>query len=187
MLNDMPLDWAGRLFLHPLHQETFGTLVSLIANLRQCREYADYYDFQQDLLTKVIEVQAHRSACRRVAHRLRTGKSVPPDAPALRSREDVNDPANWELEADVCERVDRQLRSIADALAWRVFNYDRRVMVALSRNDSPGPMVGKDGRAAEQRAGTTATLHSLRHTAAYQMAEDPALPLTSLFFSSFGL
>ncbi len=27
------------------------------------------------------------------------------------------------------------------------------------------------------RAGTTATLHSLRHTAAYRMAEDPALPL----------
>jgi site-specific recombinase XerD len=28
-----------------------------------------------------------------------------------------------------------------------------------------------------QRAGTAATLHSLRHTAAYRMAEDPALPL----------
>jgi len=31
-----------------------------------------------------------------------------------------------------------------------------------------------------QRAGTTATLHSLRHTAAYRMAEDPALPLTDV-------
>jgi integrase len=30
------------------------------------------------------------------------------------------------------------------------------------------------------RAGTTATLHSLRHTAAYRMAEDPALPLTDV-------
>jgi integrase len=34
-----------------------------------------------------------------------------------------------------------------------------------------------------QRAGTTATLHSLRHTAAYRMAEDPGLPLTDV--SSF--
>jgi site-specific recombinase XerD len=32
------------------------------------------------------------------------------------------------------------------------------------------------------RAGTTATLHSLRHTAAYRMAEDPALPLTDVQF-----
>jgi site-specific recombinase XerD len=30
------------------------------------------------------------------------------------------------------------------------------------------------------RAGTTATLHSLRHAAAYRMAEDPALPLTDV-------
>jgi len=31
-----------------------------------------------------------------------------------------------------------------------------------------------------RRAGTTATLHSLRHTAAYRMAEDPTLPLTDV-------
>jgi integrase len=31
-----------------------------------------------------------------------------------------------------------------------------------------------------ERAGTTATLHSLRHTAAYRMAEDPTLPLTDV-------
>ena len=31
-----------------------------------------------------------------------------------------------------------------------------------------------------QRAGTSATLHSLRHTAAYRMAEDPDLPLTDV-------
>lgn len=29
-------------------------------------------------------------------------------------------------------------------------------------------------------AGTSATLHALRHTAAYRMAEDPALPLTDV-------
>jgi len=31
-----------------------------------------------------------------------------------------------------------------------------------------------------QQAGTSATLHGLRHTAAYRMAEDPALPLTDV-------
>ena len=33
-----------------------------------------------------------------------------------------------------------------------------------------------------ERAGTAATLHSLRHTAAYRMAEDPGLPLTDVQF-----
>jgi site-specific recombinase XerD len=32
------------------------------------------------------------------------------------------------------------------------------------------------------QAGAAATLHSLRHTAAYRMAEDPALPLTDVQF-----
>jgi len=31
-----------------------------------------------------------------------------------------------------------------------------------------------------QKAGSAATLHALRHTAAYRMAEDPALPLTDV-------
>ncbi|MFC6868005.1 site-specific integrase [Haloechinothrix salitolerans] len=31
-----------------------------------------------------------------------------------------------------------------------------------------------------QQVGTNATLHSLRHTAAYRMAEDPDLPLTDV-------
>jgi integrase len=33
-----------------------------------------------------------------------------------------------------------------------------------------------------EQAGTRATLHSLRHTAAYRMAEDPGLPLTDVQF-----
>ncbi len=35
---------------------------------------------------------------------------------------------------------------------------------------------------AAQAAGSTATLHALRHTAAYRMAQDPALPLTDVQF-----
>jgi integrase len=35
---------------------------------------------------------------------------------------------------------------------------------------------------ASQKAGSSATLHALRHTAAYRMAEDPALPLTDVQF-----
>ncbi len=150
LLNDMPLERANQLFMHPLHQDAFRHLVELIVSLRQCRTYEDYYHFQQELLGKVLAVQEHRGACTRVATRLRKHRGVPADAPELRSDTDPNDTESWKLEADVCERVDRQLRSIADALAWRVFNYDRQVIVALSRNDPAGPMAGKKGLAAER-------------------------------------
>jgi len=150
LLNDMPLDRANRLYLHPIHQDTYKTLVSLIANLRQCRSFEDFHHFQQTLLEEILKIQGHGQACARVAKRLRKGRTVPADAPELRSGEDIHDPGSWELEADVCERVERQLRSIADALAWRVFNYDRPVIVALSRNELAGPMIGKEGLEAER-------------------------------------
>ena len=150
LLNEMSIERSNQLFLHPIHQDAYRDLIQLIADLRQCRSYEDYYHFQQNLLSKVLAVQEHRASCTRVARRLRMRRSVPTDAPDLGSNADRNDPEAWELEVAVCERVDRQLRSVADALAWRVFNYDRRVIVALSRNDPPGPMVGKEGREAEQ-------------------------------------
>ncbi|MBB5808823.1 hypothetical protein F4560_008591 [Saccharothrix ecbatanensis] len=126
-----------------------SAVLQLITSLRQCRCAEDYFHFQQNLLTQVLAVQGHRAGCRRVAKLLQQGKKVPTDAPELRSNEPAASHQTWTLEADVCERVDRQLRSIADALAWRVFNYDRRVIIALSRNQHPGPMVGKKGLTAE--------------------------------------
>jgi hypothetical protein len=142
LLNDMPPDWAGRVFLHPIHQDAFRDAVQLIAGLRQCSNYRDYYHFQQELLGKVLEVQEHRGACRRMAIRLRRGKARPADAPGLQSREDPDDPNSWELEADVCERVDRQLRSIGDALAWRVF---RPTSAAISEVPCPGTAARRIG------------------------------------------
>jgi hypothetical protein len=120
-------------------------------DLRRCQAFEDYYHFQQGLLGKVLAVQEHRRACTRVVRRLRRGESIPPDAPELHTGADLNELDPWELEIAVCERVDRQLRSIADALAWRVFNYDRQVIVALSRNDPSGQMAGKEGLETERR------------------------------------
>lgn len=139
----MPLERANRIYLHPLHQESYGVLVQLIIELRACREYEHFYAFQQDLLERVLAIQRHRFGCARVASLLQQGKRVPADAPELRSEEDRNNPDTWLLEADVCERVDRQLRSVADAMAWRLFSFDRQAIIALSRNQHPGPMVGK--------------------------------------------
>ncbi len=51
------------------------------------------------------------------------------------------------------------------ALGWRV-----------SANTVAKLMVGR----VNADAGTSATLHALRHTAAYRMAQDPALPLTDV-------
>lgn len=150
LLNDMPLGWAAKVMNHPSQKDAYSDLVELITELRSCRTYRDYSRFQEQPLEKVLTVQEHRRVCRGVAKRLREGKALPPTAPTVRSTGDLSDPQTWDLEMDVCERVDRQLRSIADALAWRVISYDRRVVVALSHNDPSGQMAGKVGLQAER-------------------------------------
>ncbi len=112
----MPPERARQVSAHTLVQDTYYALPELIAGLRRCQAYEDYYHFQQELLEKVLAVQEHSAACTRVVRRLRSHKSVPADAPELRSGADPNELDAWELEIAVCERVDRQLRSVADAL-----------------------------------------------------------------------
>src|ERR1700689_2811536 len=51
----------------------------------------------------------------------------------------------------------------------------RRPMRPLSYHAAP-----RRFERVNKKAGTSATLPSLRHTAAYRMAEDPALPLTDV-------
>jgi hypothetical protein len=51
----------------------------------------------------------------------------------------------WQLEVVVWDRCVRQLRAVGDALAWRLFDFDRRFILALSRNAPPGPMVNTEG------------------------------------------
>lgn len=73
------------------------------------------------------------------------------------------------FERDVCARLARQLRSVGDALAWRVFGFHRPFILALSRNDQSGLMYGAEGLRAErervERAwsedGVFALLHDL--------------------------
>lgn len=50
----------------------------------------------------------------------------------------------------MCERIARQYMCIGDALAWRVFGFERKYIIALSQNAPPGVMAGKEGLAAER-------------------------------------
>lgn len=45
----------------------------------------------------------------------------------------------------MAERISRQLASVGDALAWRVYRYDRRAIIALSSNQQSGPFLHRKG------------------------------------------
>jgi hypothetical protein len=95
-------------------------------------------------------VESDRGGLQQAIKRIRAGKQPHPDAPAPQAGLDVTRLETWQLELEVCNRVIRQLRCVGDALAWRVFGFDRRHIIARCRNQSPGLMVGKEGLTAER-------------------------------------
>lgn len=87
----------------------------------------------------------------------------------------------------------QQLPASSDAFVWlRLYQVEMDGLIPMGRRQPLWWTLRRPARpltyhAAHRmfervniRAGTHATLHSLRHTAAYRMAEDPALPLTDV-------
>jgi hypothetical protein len=140
-----------------------------LVNLGTVGELLDIFDAAGSDAVSLLDIQAHlfrasyraqRAAgdIRRARKRLQDGKA--PGWPVEHDAEITAltrpewqlrcDPAtcadqDWAAELRVAERVVRQLKSVGDALAWRVFRYDRRAIIALSSNSPPGPFVGKKG------------------------------------------
>jgi hypothetical protein len=136
--------------MHPRHHVAQHTLVELIEQLRACSNVDEGYAFQQVLLKEVLAVEEDRNALSWAVKRMHAGKSPQAGAPEPQCGLDPAAPETWQLEHDVCERVARQYRCVGDALAWRVFGFERRYILALCRNQSPGVMAGKEGLVAEQ-------------------------------------
>jgi hypothetical protein len=136
---------SGVLMKHPAQQANLSRISQLISWLRSCKEVGDFYEFQWHLGGYIYEVDERRAQCSRIIKRLRRGQSLPADMPPLPPSGDPVQLKTWELEAYVYERLARQLRTVGDGLAWRCFGYDRRMILTLSRNPSPGPIFNKQG------------------------------------------
>jgi hypothetical protein len=153
---------------HPRHEAAQKSLPELIRQLRQCANVQEGCDLQQELLGQVLAVETDRNAFSHAVKRMRAGKPPQAGAPEPQSALDRALVETWQLEHDVCERVARQYRCVGDALAWRVFGFQRKQIIALCQNAPPGVMAGKKGVAAElalvgqaRAAGQFAILHDL--------------------------
>ncbi|MEU3520922.1 hypothetical protein ABZ770_37650 [Streptomyces sp. NPDC006654] len=157
------------MMVHPRHQAMQPVLAQLIQQLRDCETAEAGVVFQRDLLARILDVEKDYDAFKRAAKRMRSGKAPHPEAPEPQSGRDLADAETWRFEQEVCARLARQLRSVGDALAWRVFGFHRPFILALCRNQSPGMMFGKAGLPAElerfesacKEDGAFALLHDL--------------------------
>lgn len=143
------LDSFQQVLDHPRHRAAQETLVELITQLRACTNVNEGYEFQQALVSQTLAVERDHHGFRGAIKRMADGKSPQAGAPEPQSGLDPALQSTWQLELDICERVARQFRCVGDALAWRVFGFERQYITTLARNQSPGMMAGKLGLPAE--------------------------------------
>jgi hypothetical protein len=134
---------------HPRHRAAQLGITGLITQLRACESVEDGYALQDDLRDHILQVESDRNKFSRAVKRLRVSRAPQLSAPEPQSGLDPSLRETWELERDLCERIARQYRCVGDALAWRVFGFQRREIIARCQNASPGVMAGKDGLEAE--------------------------------------
>lgn len=137
-LLDRPPDEIEALLSDARQLDAHRLITELIGDLRTCGRAKDYYEFQRELGAHIFDAQTRQAEASRSAKRERSRKDTP-DARL----------GTWALELVLWDRIVRQLRSVGDALAWRCFGFDRRIVIALSRNAPPSPVVGKDGLGSE--------------------------------------
>ena len=130
---------------HPRHQAAQKLLAELIQQLRECANVQDGHALQRALLDLVLAVETDRNAFSQAVKRFGNGKGPQRGAPDPQSELDPALPETWTLERDVCERIARQYRCVGDALAWRVFGFQRQQIIALCQNAPPGVWAGKKG------------------------------------------
>lgn len=133
LLQMPPVD-VGLVFQHPVQMQMVPTVERLLTLLRACDKWPDYYQFQRMLFGAMQQAETGYSSATRALKRQAGGKQEP-EAQF----------GTWDVEREVYRRSMAQLRAVGDAMAWRLFRYDRRAIIALSMNSPAGPMTLKEG------------------------------------------
>lgn len=144
---DRDLEEALKTVLHPAQLAIVEDIAVLLDRLDRCQEPLQLYNFQVTLFHQMHRAQEAQASFNRALKRLASGKSpsrAESDWPTVCAADSAL-PEGWKLEQRVAERAVRQLRTVGDALAWKVYRYDRRGIIALAQNDASGPFIGKAG------------------------------------------
>ncbi len=167
MVVDADQNRAGRLLLHPMQRRARDQVVELLDALPRTSSLNELFEFQHVLAERSCFIAEAASQLRRGQARAAKGKMSKLPA-GWQASEEPSSEEQWLFELTVADRLVRQLRSVGDALAWKVFRYDRRVIIALSSNAMPSPLAGKAGLDAEWAAvvdarerGNFALMHDL--------------------------
>lgn len=160
-LLELPVEVIDAVFAHPTAAPVVNLIAQLISDLRSCTSNIDFMALQVELFGQVREADRRRAEATGVEKRLRSSGKPPSNEIEPPSSGDPDDPDSWAAEAVTYSRIGRQLRSVGDALAWRMLRYDRQAVLVIGDNPSPGPMVKRADRSAAHDRGLDAEVDAL--------------------------
>jgi hypothetical protein len=138
---------------YPAQVQAFVEITRLINDVRQATTLGEYRALQQRLGKHLARVEAavgqaniRQSEAEKRLRRLKQRKT-PATPLEIASFEAEREEAI--LDHDRSMRLARQYRTVGDAMAWQLYNFQTRVIVALGMNASPGIIGTKAGDAVE--------------------------------------
>ncbi len=143
----------AKLQAHPAQQQAFLDIARLTNDTRLARTLGDFRDLQQRLGQHIARVEAkvghaneRRSHLDRTLRRIhrRVKPASPTEIAAIEGQL-----AQALLDRELHLRLALQYRVVGDAMAWRLHNYQTRVIAAFGMNQGPGIIGIKAGAAAE--------------------------------------
>jgi hypothetical protein len=156
---NLGVDRVNAVMTHPLHQANCRALADLITELHGARSLVDFDELQRRLFQCVYKLEQYQHEVHRNKKRLARRRPPANTEVLAPPGGNLSDPATWTLEDLVLDRALLQLRTVGDGLAWKASGYDRRYVLALSNNNSAGPMHGKEGLDYEIGASVEARRH----------------------------
>jgi hypothetical protein len=120
------------LLFQPEQERACKQITRFIQALRGAKSDADYVDIQLRLREELLRAQKELMNARRNMNRSERGKAVPP--PMMTS---------WADDEQLWERIEKQYRAVGDAIVWSRVGFDRRYILAYSRNADPGPFAAR--------------------------------------------
>ncbi len=125
--------------IHSAFLDTWHQLTSLISQVRKCQKLEDYYFLQEKLGLRVLQIDSEIDTANIASYQAtkelnKLGNSADPE-------KKLNISGKL-LEADLKRHLyllaGKQYRTVGDAMAWQLYQYNAHTISSLGMNQSPG-------------------------------------------------
>jgi hypothetical protein len=125
--------------IHTAVVDTWHQLTSLISQVRKCQQLADYYFLQEELGRHVLKADSHvDDANIGIFQAEKELNKLSTTADPEKKRYFQKKLREADVKRQLYLLIGKQYRSVGDAMAWQLYQYNAHAIHSLGMNQSPG-------------------------------------------------